>query len=184
MQKRKCRGVILSERGLQRFQEAVERSAIAKNGGYAYTLEQLSNLTGVSVRSIGRMRSCKTPVDRQTLEDLFSTFNLTLTDRDYIQPEPETPPPQPVESIAQDWGEAPDVSLFYGRTAELTTLTQWILQDRCRLIGIIGIGGVGKTALSVKLAQQVQDKFSYVIWRSLRNAPPLATLLSELVPFV
>ncbi|NJM60332.1 MAG: NACHT domain-containing protein [Oscillatoriales cyanobacterium RU_3_3] len=184
MQKRKCRGVILSEWGLQRFQEAVERSAIAKNGGYAYTLEQLSNLTGVSVRSIGRMRSCKTPVDRQTLEDLFSTFNLTLTDRDYIQPEPETPPPQPVKSIAQDWGESPDVSLFYGRTAELNTLTQWILQDRCRLIGIIGIGGIGKTALSVKLAQQVQDKFSYVIWRSLRNAPPLATLLSELVPFV
>jgi WD40 repeat protein len=182
-QKRKYRGLILSEWGLQRFQEAVEREAVAKNGGYAYTLEELSNLTGLSVRSIGRMRSRKNPVDRQTLEELFRTFNLTLTDRDYIQPEPETPPPQPVESIAQDWGEAPDVSLFYGRTAELTTLTQWILQDRCRLIGIIGIGGVGKTALSVKLAQQVQDKFTYVIWRSLRNAPPLTTLLSELVPF-
>jgi hypothetical protein len=46
-QKRKCRGVILSDWGLQRFQEAVERSAITKNGGYAYTLEQLSNLRGI-----------------------------------------------------------------------------------------------------------------------------------------
>ncbi|MGL5062627.1 MAG: NB-ARC domain-containing protein, partial [Microcoleus sp.] len=182
--KHKSRGVILSEWGLQRFQEAVERSAIAKNGGYPYTLEQLSNLTGISVRSIGRIRSCKTAVDRQTLEDFFRAFNLTVTDRDYIQQEAAAPAPQPVESIAQDWGEAPDVSLFYGRSNELTILTQWILQDRCRLIGIIGIGGVGKTALSVKLAERVQDKFTYVIWRSLRNAPPLETLLAELVSFL
>jgi hypothetical protein len=36
----------------------------------------------------------------------------------------------------------------------------------------------------VKLAQQVQDEFEYVIWRSLSNASPLKTLLEELVPFV
>ena len=183
-QKRKCRGVILSDWGLQRFQDAQEQLAIAANGGYAYTLEQLSNLTGLSVRSIGRMRSCKTAVDRQTLEDLFRAFNLTLTEQDYIQPKEAAPQRQPVKSIAQDWREAPDVSHFYGRTAELTTLIQWILQDNCRLVGILGIGGIGKTALSVKLAEQVQNQFTYVIWRSLRNAPPLETLLAELVPFL
>ncbi|KAB8319994.1 hypothetical protein SD81_009475 [Tolypothrix campylonemoides VB511288] len=39
---------------------------------------------------------------------------------------------------------------------------------------------MGKTALATKLAQQIQDEFEYVIWRSLRHAPPLETLLSEL----
>jgi WD40 repeat protein len=182
--KRKRRGVILSDWGLQRFQEAQEQLAIAKNGGSAYTLERLSTLTGLSVRSIGRLRSCKAAVDRQTLEDLFRTFNLTLTEQDYIQPGPTATERQPVNSIAQDWGEALDVSRFYGRTGELTTLIQWIVQDNCRLIGILGIGGIGKTALSVKLAEQVQNQFTYVIWRSLRNAPPLETLLAELVPFL
>jgi WD40 repeat protein len=182
-QKRKRRGVILSDWGLQRFRDAQEQLAIAKNGGSAYTLERLSNLTGLSVRSIGRTRSCKAAVDRQTLEDLFHAFNLILTEQDYIQPKLAAEQ-QPVNSIAQDWGEALDVSGFYGRIAELTTLTQWILQDRCRLIGILGIGGIGKTVLSVKLAEQVQNQFSYVIWRSLRNAPPLEILLAELVPFL
>jgi WD40 repeat protein len=182
-QNRKRRGVILSPSGLQRLQEAQEQSAIVANDGYAYTLEQLSHLTGLSVRSITRLQSCKIAVDRQTLEEFFRAFKLTLTEQDYLQPE-EAAKQQPVKSIAQDWGEALDVSRFCGRSSELATLTHWIVQDRCRLIGIIGIGGIGKTALSVKLAEQLQNHFAYVIWRSLRNAPPLESLLAELVPFL
>ncbi|HAJ58980.1 MAG TPA: ATPase, partial [Cyanobacteria bacterium UBA8543] len=34
----------------------------------------------------------------------------------------------------QDWADAPDVSTFFGREAELATLKQWILEDRCRLV--------------------------------------------------
>ncbi|MBW4471307.1 MAG: hypothetical protein KME45_13010 [Stenomitos rutilans HA7619-LM2] len=84
----------------------------------------------------------------------------------------------------QDWGEASDVSVFYGRSAELTTLEHWVLDDRCRLIGLFGMGGIGKTALSVRLAKHIQDHFQYVIWRSLRNAPPIHTLLHDLIHFV
>lgn len=79
-----------------------------------------------------------------------------------------------------DWGEAIDVSIFYNRTTELKTLTQWIQQDRCRLITLLGMGGMGKTALSVKLAEQLQGRFEYVIWRSLRHAPTLPNLLADL----
>jgi len=83
-----------------------------------------------------------------------------------------------------DWGEAIDTSLFYGRTAELTTLQQWIVDDRCRLVALLGMGGIGKTALSVKLAQLVENEFEYVIWRSLRHAPPLQELLVNLIQFL
>lgn len=81
----------------------------------------------------------------------------------------------------QDWGEAPDVSVFYGRTSELETLKQWVVTDKCRLVAVLGIGGIGKTALAVKVAQQVQGEFNYVVWRSLRNAPPLDRLLTNLI---
>ena len=50
-----------------------------------------------------------------------------------------------------DWGEASDVSVFYGRQSELDKLESWIIQDKCRLIGILGMSGVGKTAISTKL---------------------------------
>ncbi len=84
----------------------------------------------------------------------------------------------------QDWGEAIDTSVFYGRTDELARLQQWLVPDRCRLVTVLGIGGVGKTALSVRLAEQVQPAFDSVIWRSLRNAPPLPQLLTDLILFL
>ncbi|MEM9007801.1 MAG: NB-ARC domain-containing protein, partial [Cyanobacteria bacterium P01_F01_bin.86] len=102
------------------------------------------------------------------------------------------PPSVPKVAIANeqittgqvDWGEAPDVSIFHGRTEELATLETWLQGDRCRLVGILGMGGIGKSALSVKLAQQMQGEFDAVIWRSLRNAPPLDSLLQDLVLFL
>lgn len=82
----------------------------------------------------------------------------------------------------QDWGEAIDVSHFYGRQSDLQTLEAWTLSTRCRLIGIFGLGGIGKTTISIKLAQTVQSEFECLIWRSLRQAPTLPELLKDIVP--
>ncbi|MDX2098977.1 MAG: NB-ARC domain-containing protein [Leptolyngbyaceae cyanobacterium bins.59] len=90
-------------------------------------------------------------------------------------------PPSPPSQQIRDWGEAPDSATFYGRTEELVLLQDWIARDRCRLVMLLGMGGIGKTALSVKLAEQVQDEFECVIWRSLRNAPPIEELLTHLL---
>jgi WD40 repeat protein len=90
----------------------------------------------------------------------------------------------PVNKLRQDWGEAVDVSVFYGRTEEIAKLEQWITQDGCRLVALLGMGGIGKTSLSIKLAQTIQDKFEYVIWRSLRNAPPIEEILADFIKFL
>ncbi|MGP1384817.1 MAG: eIF2A-related protein [Thainema sp.] len=91
-------------------------------------------------------------------------------------------------SLATEWGEMPDASQFNGRTTELNMLHQWIEVDRCRLVAVLGMGGVGKSAIAAKLVQTIAESppssFTHIIWRSLRNAPPLETLLSELVLFV
>ncbi|WP_306426844.1 hypothetical protein [Nostoc sp. CHAB 5836] len=75
--------------------------------------------------------------------------------------------------------------LFCGRTEELGTLKHWISAESsnktipCRLITLLGMSGIGKTWLSVKLAQQIQDRFEFVIWRSLLPAAPVKDLLDE-----
>lgn len=83
-----------------------------------------------------------------------------------------------------NWGEAIDVRSFYGRTSEQETLTQWIIGDQCRLVGIFAFGGMGKTALSVKITQAIEAEFEVVTWQSLRDTPPLGELLPPLLRFL
>lgn len=83
-----------------------------------------------------------------------------------------------------DWGEAPDVSKFYGRNVELAQISTCNQADGCRLLAVLGMGGIGKTSLITKVAQQVQHLYDFVIWRSLRNAPTADEVLSELIPFL
>jgi WD40 repeat protein len=89
-----------------------------------------------------------------------------------------------VQISRQDWGEAIAAPTFYGRDSELAQLNAWIGNDYCHLIVILGIGGVGKTTLSVQLGRQIQDQFELVIWRSLREAPPLDVLLPEVLKII
>jgi WD40 repeat protein len=84
----------------------------------------------------------------------------------------------------QDWGEAINTTSFYGRTDEAAILQQWILDDRCRLVSLLGMGGIGKTALAKKFVEQIQDQFDCLIWRSLRQAPPLDEILTTVLKFI
>lgn len=83
-----------------------------------------------------------------------------------------------------DWGEAPKLSGFHGRQQQLTLLKNWILQQQCRLLAIQGLGGIGKTSLTVKLGQILQNQSHGLFWRSLRNTPSLCDLLTELLEFL
>jgi hypothetical protein len=84
-----------------------------------------------------------------------------------------------------DLADAPtDIRPFCGRSTEIADLTEWIEIDRCKLIAIMGIGGIGKTAIAAKLGDSLAGNFEFTIWRSLREAPPLTQLISELVQFL
>ena len=84
----------------------------------------------------------------------------------------------------QDWGEAPDVLGFVGRTEELATLRELVLEQGCRLLAVRGGGGIGKTTLAARLAQDVAPTFQSVYWRSLRDAPPTSEWLGGAIGFL
>ena len=173
-QKRK-RGVILTPEGLQKLEQARCESEYQENFGKRYTYEKISELTNLDLNTIKRVLACQEGVDKRSLESFFLAFDRSLIPEDYTKPNPNK---------RQDWGEAVCVSDFYGRTSELDTFKELLLRDRCRLVTILGMGGVGKTSLSIKLAQQVQGRFDCVVWRSLRDAPPLKELLADIIQFL
>ena len=79
-----------------------------------------------------------------------------------------------------DWGEAPQLPWFYGRQEELTCLQNWLEEDGIRVIGITGLGGMGKTFLGVRLAELWQQGGRGLIWRSLAGHPSIGELLASL----
>ncbi len=94
---------------------------------------------------------------------------------------------QPDMNLRHDWGEAPDVPVFYGRTDELTTLEEWIITDKCKLVVLLGMGGIGKTSLSRKLVDKLiesSNEFQCIIWRSLRESPPIEKILTDSIKFL
>ncbi len=192
---RRKRGLLLTPQGLKKLQAAQSEAKIRENDGIPYTLEALSERTGLNPHTLSKIYTCKAGVDKRSLIRYFSTFNLKLETNDYEQLAPQL---ETIEGLGRareqrspddavqiqnhtDWGEAPDVSVFCGRTEELATLKHWILEKRSRLVTLLGMGGIGKTCLSVKLARQIQDQFEFVIWRSLRNALPVKDLLAQLL---
>ncbi len=125
----------------------------------------LSDVLGVSV-------SKKT--FRGKLEERFQSKEVTQSQ---VQEQSE----QLVATPYQDWGAAPPVSYFYGRTQALNTLKEWILQEKRNLILLLGQGGIGKTTLSIKLTKEIQNHFEYVIWRSLEASPTVEKIIADAI---
>lgn len=146
------------------------------NGLYKYIEEMLSNRLGYSVKVKNWSRVTHL-LEKAGYKKGWLALEPVITPiKTHKEPE--------IDFVAnklaqcQDWGEAIDVSAFQGRQKELVQVEQWIVEHRCRLVAILGMGGIGKTAFSVKLAEEIQGQFEYVIWRSLHLAPPLEVLLN------
>lgn len=171
-QKRK-RGIALTNLGWQKLQKRMHESENCYKSGSKYTFEELSQKANLDAVTVARILDRKKRVDHRSLKQFFKSFELELDKTDYHRPnsdcgmhEKQMTRAQIVDTL-KGWEEVVDVSVFYGRTEELIKLEQWSLNERCRLIIISGLGGIGKTLLCAKFAKKIHGEFDYVIWRSL-----------------
>ncbi len=133
------------------------------------------------IRALWKAGRQKVLLDEQWLSTLLGRSRPSL---ELVAPRPSASVPAQSAVAARaatgprvDWGDALDVPSFYGREQELAQLSQWVLQERCRVASLWGMGGIGKSALVVHVMHRLAEHFEVVIFRSLRDAPSCEALL-------
>lgn len=159
----------------QVFAELIEEKHIPK--------KELAKKAGLTPGYISLLTSGKREEpSRGVVIALAKALELDAKERRRFFEAAGLPTPDIALSAAKaDWGGAPNVRAFYGRKEDLALLRRWIVEDHCQLISILSMGGMGKSVLATRLAEEVQNEFDYIFWRSLRYAPPLHEILKECV---
>ena len=166
--------------------DKIDKVKFALNRNGFPNQRSLATEMGMSRATISNFLNGK-PVDNLNFIEISDKLNLNWQDicvTEEFEEQLDNQEEQQVIVKRQDWGLAPEVSQFYGRELELDKLENYIVQDRYHLIALLGMGGMGKTSLAIKLGQKLQNQFDYVIWRSLIHTPSLEAILDEIILFL
>jgi NB-ARC domain len=192
--RKRKRGIVLTSQGAQKLRDAIAHVENEENFGQKLTIADLGFRTRLTPDTVAKVLDREQGVDRRSLDRFFRVLNLELSERDYCSvdrgqthSQTEGSPQAFLSSAQSSCEEIPDASIFYGRAQELEALGQWVQVDRCRLLTVLGMGGIGKTSLVAKLIEQITGsndppaQFQSVVWRSLRHPPTVEALLIELI---
>jgi hypothetical protein len=164
--RRRRRGVILTSEGFDRVQQAKTEAEAQDNSGNRYTLEALSERTGLAVDTLMKLFACEMGVDKQTLKAYFRSFGLTLEAGDYYYPDPQAEEAVSSEAKKMEEEAEPDLpggqvplgSEFYiERTVIEADCYKTILQPG-GLIRIKAPRRMGKSSLMTRILQQASHK--------------------------
>lgn len=146
-----------------------------------WSQDDLANKVSTDVKTIGRWEgggSLPRPYFRQKLCDLFDKDAEELG---LFEDTATRSAPSDMLETTEDWGEAPYITQTYGRDQEVATLRRWMVDERCRVVAVVGMGGMGKTTLASQVARLVRNTFTTVFWRSLQHTPPLKHILQQCI---
>jgi predicted ATPase/DNA-binding CsgD family transcriptional regulator len=82
-------------------------------------------------------------------------------------------------------GFPPQVTSFVGRTQEISDITALIADPHCRLVTLVGPGGIGKTRLALEIARRLDfaDGIYYVPLQALRSGEHVLSSLANALDF-
>lgn len=159
---------------------------IAKNSGYQFSyIRDIGYRLWQLLSTTFEQKVTKNNIQQVLKHYIFSAEASELNSNKSVKltQESSKPPTRYHIEIAlqsKDRKQALDISAFFEREVEVATLQQWIA-ERCRLITLLGVQGIGKTTLAAIVTEQVQQEFQYSIWRSLRNTQTVNDLLIDII---
>ena len=152
---------------LQKNQTNAYRLSKENNINRAY----LSKLFGGAITKPGAIKLAKIAqaleIKQEHLQLIFDAPELAIKKLNLENIELNTNLSQ-VKS-PHDWGTAPDGTICYQRKREIEKIQQLIQLDCCRILTIFGMGGIGKTILTMEVARRLKTGFEHVFWRTLNN---------------
>jgi hypothetical protein len=161
--RRRRRGVILTPQGFAKLQQAKSDAEFAENAGHRYTLEALSERTGLAVDTLKKIFACEMGVDKQTLKACYRAFKLTLEPKDYSYPEPLPEGGDALDSeeieLEPDLpgGQVPLESAFYIERAAIEADCVKAVLHPGGLVRIKAPRRMGKTSLMARILRSAQQ---------------------------
>ncbi len=156
----------LAIQGLQRLSEAY-----TARGEYAAGIEYTNRLLALEPWQEEAHRQLMTLLARSGQQSAalaqYETCRRVLAEELGVEPLAET---QALYHRLKTRREAaphnlpPQTTPFVGRQAELTQIAHYLNQADCRLLTLIGAGGIGKTRLALQAAGQALDAFDHGVY--------------------
>ncbi|NET91198.1 MAG: NACHT domain-containing protein [Kamptonema sp. SIO1D9] len=176
------RGKVFSDVGWEKIQLKKRDWENKNKSGNRCTIKELSELTGLAENTVFKIIKRQKGVDKRSLIQFSMAFDFELSSNDYISS-------NLLNKLNDNWvfkktnweEQSHKISFFCGRTLELALLKKWLTEERCRVIILQGVVGIGKTALCVELIKQTEQNFEHIIWRSLKNPPSLENFIEDLL---
>jgi len=157
------RGVILTPQGFQKLQTAKSQAEFKENCGNRYTLQDMSQRTGLAVNTLMKVYDREATVDKKTLKSCFSAFNLTLEPTDYlcVNPQIEKVEVSDNTQLEKDielelpGGQVPLDSLFYVERPPIESECYKTILQPGALIWLKAPRRMGTTSLVTRILHQV-----------------------------
>ena len=163
------------------------------------TQEMLADQVGCAIETIRAVEAGRRRPSRAMAERLAEVLHLLEedrgeflrlarlnTERDPAQPvqaqaDAIVPVPQPVPSPA---ARLPvPVTPLIGRATEVAAACQRLLDPACRLLTLVGAGGIGKTRLSIQVASELGERFAdgagFVALAPILDPAQVATTIAD-----
>jgi len=162
------------------------------------TQATLAQQVGCAVVTIKKIEREERRPSRQMADLLADCLAIPDTDRDkficmargqYVTSTPavSVPSPPPPSHRATPPHNLPiQTTPFVGREDELAEITTLIADPTCHLLTLVGVGGIGKTRLSIEAAQQagLAHRVCFVPLAPLASAGPLVSTIADSVGLV
>ncbi|MGV0027665.1 NB-ARC domain-containing protein [Phormidesmis priestleyi] len=190
---KRYRGFVLTSTGLQKLQGEMQRletqTKVRQSSRTIAERVQLLEADGIHPITVRKMLRGQQGVDKRSICHVFEALHLTLEARDYAHTSlsgtvPSLPDHAVKPHLQRDFGGLSksliDVD-FWGRVGETAQLKHRILVDQCRLVAVLGVEGIGKTALVKQVIADIHDEFECCVWKSLHPATPIAETLTSLL---